>query len=71
VATLRTILAVVLIGSGLGLLAKSGVQIPPVVLGAFPAVVLMLLGVALRGRKRGAEGADAVGPTPPPLPSRG
>ena len=72
VATLRTILAVVLIGSGLGLLAKSGVQIPPVVLAAFPAaVVLMLLGVALRGRKRGAEGADAVGPTPPPLPSRG
>lgn len=72
VATLRTILAVVLIGSGLGLLAKSGVQIPPVVLGAFPAVVvLMLLGVALRGRKRGAEGAGAVGPTPPPLPSRG
>ncbi len=72
VATLRTILAVVLIGSGLGLLAKSGVKIPAAVLGAFPAaVVLMLLGVALRGRKRGAEGADAVGPTPPPLPSRG
>ncbi|MGI8749855.1 MAG: TSUP family transporter, partial [Thermoleophilaceae bacterium] len=69
VATLRTILAVVLIGSGVGLLTKAGLDVPPAVLGAFPVAVALVLGsVALRARH--AESSDAVRRAPPPLPSR-
>lgn len=57
VATLRTILAVVLIGSGLGLLAKAGVGVPAAVLGAFPvAVALMVVAVARRSVSARAAG---------------
>jgi uncharacterized membrane protein YfcA len=57
VATLRTILAVVLIGSGLGLLAKAGVGVPAAVLGAFPvAVALMVAAVARRSVSAQAAG---------------
>ena len=57
-ATLRTILAIVLLGSGLGLLAKAGVGVPGAVLGAFPVVVAVLVGVmTLRDRRRAAERA--------------
>jgi uncharacterized membrane protein YfcA len=53
VATLRTVLALVLIGSGLGLLTKAGVGIPGPVLAAFPfAVALLVAGVAWRDRNR-------------------
>lgn len=55
-ATLRTILAIVLLGSGLGLLAKAGAGVPTAVLGAFPVVVALLVGVtALRGRRAAAS----------------
>ena len=55
VATLRTILAIVLLGSGLGLLAKAGVGVPGAVLGAFPVVVAIVIGaVTLRDRRREA-----------------
>ena len=65
VATLRTILAIVLLGSGLGLLAKAGVGVPGAVLGAFPVLVAIVIGVVtLRDRRDdartaapGAEGA--------------
>lgn len=43
VATLRTVLAVVLIGSGLGLLTKAGVGVPGEVLAVFPVTVGLLL----------------------------
>lgn len=57
VATLRTILAMVLIGSGLGLLAKAGVGIPTAVLGAFPvAVALIVATVAWRNSNARAAG---------------
>ena len=63
VGTLRTILAIVLLGSGLGLLTKAGVGIPGAVLGAFPVGVALLIGaVTLRERRR------APAPTVPELP---
>jgi uncharacterized membrane protein YfcA len=50
VTTLRTALAIVLIGSGLGLLTKAGAPIPPSVLGAVP--VLLVVAVVAQERKR-------------------
>ena len=56
-AALRTTMAIVLLGSGLGLLAKAGAGIPGVVLGAFPvAVAIVIVGVTVRDKRR--EGAD-------------
>jgi len=56
-ATLRTTLAIVLLGSGLGLLAKAGVGVPEAVLGAFPVAVAILIGaVTLRDRRNTAAG---------------
>jgi len=56
-ATLRTTLAIVLLGSGLGLLAKAGVGVPGAVLGAFPVAVAILIGaVTLRDRRNTAAG---------------
>jgi uncharacterized membrane protein YfcA len=53
VATLRTVLALVLIGSGLGLLSKAGLGIPAAVLGVFPvAVALLVAGTVWRDRNR-------------------
>jgi uncharacterized membrane protein YfcA len=53
VATLRTALAVVLIGSGLGLLSKAGAGIPPAVIAGVPVVLLgVLLGQGLLRRAR-------------------
>ena len=62
---LRTTLAVVLLGSGLGLLSKAGTGIPGAVLGAFPvAAALIIGGVTLRDRRRRRR--QAVGPEPEP-----
>lgn len=62
-ATLRTILAVVLLGSGLGLLAKSGAGVPTVVLGAFPlAVALLVAGSLWRDRVRDEPPAQPARP---------
>ena len=56
VATLRTILAIVLLGSGLGLLAKAGVGVPGAVLGAFPVAVAVVIGVVtLRDRRLASD----------------
>ena len=56
-ATLRTTLAIVLLGSVLGLLAKAGVGVPGAVLGAFPVAVAILIGaVTLRDRRNTAAG---------------
>jgi uncharacterized membrane protein YfcA len=72
VPVLRTTLAVVLIGSGLGLLAKSGVGVPGAALAAFPVLVAALItGTALRDRRKlagagepldEAQGAGGPGP---------
>jgi uncharacterized protein len=53
VAVLRTTLAILLLGAGLGLLAKSGVGVPGAALAAFPVAVAALIGgSALRNRRR-------------------
>ncbi|MDP8943752.1 MAG: sulfite exporter TauE/SafE family protein [Actinomycetota bacterium] len=52
VATLRTALAVVLIGSGLGLLSKAGAEIPVVVLAGTPLMLAALLGAQVVARRR-------------------
>ena len=71
-AALRTTLAIVLLGSGLGLLAKAGTGVPGAVLGAFPvAVAIVIIGVTVRDRRRRA--GDRQDPAPEvsePLASR-
>jgi len=53
---LRTTLAIVLLGSGLGLLAKAGAGVPGWILAAFPVAVGALVGwVTLRDRRRNRE----------------
>ena len=52
IGALRTALALLLIGSGLGLLAKAGTGVPDAALAAFPALVAVLVaGAALRDRR--------------------
>ena len=62
-AALRTVLAVVLIGAGLGLLAKAGGDVPPALLAAFPATIaLVAAGALIRERRnRRLEAADRGG----------
>jgi uncharacterized protein len=43
VATLRTALAIVLVGSGLGLLSKAGAGIPPAVIAAVPVILAVVV----------------------------
>ncbi len=63
---LRTTLAVVLLGAGLGLLAKAGTGIPGAVLGAFPvAAALIIGGVTLRDRRRKRAAAATTGEPAP------
>jgi uncharacterized protein len=60
-AVLRTTLAVVLIGAGLALLIKAGLDIPLVVIAPFPVAVLVLLVVTIaRDRRKTAHGASSV-----------
>jgi hypothetical protein len=60
--TLRTTLALVLLGSGLGLLAKAGAGVPGVVLAAFPVAVAILIGsVTLRDRRRATDEQHSAG----------
>jgi uncharacterized protein len=58
-AVLRTTLAVVLIGAGLALLIKAGLDIPVVVIAPFPVAVLVLLVVTIV-RYRRAQIRDVV-----------
>ncbi|MFN2616596.1 MAG: sulfite exporter TauE/SafE family protein [Thermoleophilaceae bacterium] len=64
VGTLRSALAVLLIGSGLGLLAKAGTAVPDAALAAFPALVAALfVASALRDRRaRRAPPSPAAAP---------
>jgi uncharacterized protein len=70
VAVLRTTLATLLIGAGLGLLAKAGVGVPGAALAAFPvAVAALIAGHALRNRRRRERRRAATRPVtagPPP-----
>ncbi len=67
-AALRTTLAIVLLGSGLGLLAKAGTGVPGAVLGAFPvAVAILIIAVTVRDRRRNDR--DAVPEVSEPLAS--
>ena len=73
VSTLRTALAVVLIGGGLGLLTKAGAGIPPVVIGAVPVVLaVVVIGQELRRRSGSARRARAprVAAAAAPAPER-
>ncbi len=70
VATLRTVLAVVLIGSGLGLLTKAGVGVPGEVLAVFPVTVGLLLIAQAVFRRGRSGGAEAIGGQRSPSPSR-
>jgi uncharacterized membrane protein YfcA len=59
-AVLRTMLAVLLIGAGTGLLAKSGVGVPGYVLAAFPlAIVVLTVAAFTRGRRKAGALATA------------
>ena len=51
-AVLRTTLAVVLIGAGLALLIKAGLDLPLVVIVPFPAAVILLLVVTMVRNRR-------------------
>lgn len=57
-AALRTTLAVVLLGSGLGLLAKAGVGVPGVILAGIPVIAAVLVGWSML-RDRQGSGAPA------------
>ena len=65
VSVLRTALAVLLIGSGLGLLSKAGTGVPDAVLATFPALVALLVAGAAwrerRGRRAASRPAGAIG----------
>jgi uncharacterized membrane protein YfcA len=74
-AVLRTTLAVVLIGAGLALLIKAGLDIPVAVIVPFPVAVIVLLVVTvLRDRRRrravAVKGAGSLESTPRPAPGR-
>ena len=56
-AVLRTTLAVVLIGAGLALLIKAGLDIPLVVIVPFPVAVIVLLVVTMVRSRRAAIGS--------------
>jgi uncharacterized membrane protein YfcA len=65
VNALRTTLAVLLIGSGLGLLAKSGAGVPAAALAVFPlAAAALAAGAALRERRRGRRAPPTSEPEP-------
>jgi uncharacterized membrane protein YfcA len=51
VTTLRTALAIVLVGSGLGLLSKAGAGIPPAVIAAVPVVLAVVVVWQERARR--------------------
>jgi uncharacterized protein len=70
-AVLRTTLAVVLIGAGLALLIKAGLDLPVAVIVPFPAAVLILLLLTIvRDRRRRREPTATLSP-PPAAISRG
>ena len=59
-ATLRTMLALLLIGAGTGLLSKSGVDVPGYALAVFPVAVAVIVAFALaRGRRARTAPAGA------------
>ena len=61
-AVLRTTLAVVLIGAGLALLIKAGLDIPVAVIVPFPlAVIALLVGTMVRARRTGTKVGTGVG----------
>src|SRR4051794_7635585 len=66
VEALRMGLAIVLIGSGLGLLTKAGVGIPPAVIAAVPVLLfVVLLGQHRFTRREGEELPPTTAPIPP------
>ena len=75
VATLRTVLGVVLIGGGLGLLSKAGAEIPPVMIAGAPVVIALVAGGPplvrwLRARREGGRSPRVPGARPLPAPER-
>ncbi|HEX8742638.1 MAG TPA: sulfite exporter TauE/SafE family protein [Thermoleophilaceae bacterium] len=70
VGTLRTVLGVVLIGGGLGLLSKAGAAIPPVLIAGVPVVIGLIAGgpplVRRLRERRDPTARLSVGPPAPP-----
>jgi uncharacterized protein len=69
-AVLRTTLAVVLIGAGLALLIKAGLDIPLVVIAPFPLAVIVLLVVTIVRHRRAQAAADRDAAGMPAAPAR-
>jgi uncharacterized membrane protein YfcA len=69
VEALRLALAIVLIGGGLGLLTKAGVDIPTPILAGVPVVLIFVVAGKQRAEKR-REIALAATPPPVPAPER-
>jgi uncharacterized membrane protein YfcA len=69
VEALRLALAIVLIGGGLGLLTKAGVDIPTPILAGIPLVLILVVGGKQRAERR-REVALATPPRPVPAPER-
>jgi uncharacterized membrane protein YfcA len=72
ISTLRTVLGVVLIGGGLGLLSKAGAAIPPAAIAGVPIVIALMAGGPplrrwLRGRKETPTRLQVPKPAPPPV----
>lgn len=57
-AALRTTLAVVLLGSGLGLLAKAGVGVPGFILAGIPVIAAVLVAWSMLKDRRRGDGVD-------------
>jgi uncharacterized protein len=70
-AVLRTTLAVVLIGAGLALLIKAGLDLPVAVIAPFPAAVLALLVVTILRDRRRRRARRVARPEPLPAPEPG
>jgi uncharacterized membrane protein YfcA len=64
VEALRLALAIVLIGGGLGLLTKAGVDIPAPILAGVPLVLILVVG----GKQRAERRREIALATPPPRP---
>src|SRR5947209_897129 len=67
--SLRLVLSVVLLGSGLGLLTKAGASIPAPVIAAVPAFVAIVIVRAVVSRRRRAAEAAQRGERPAPAPA--
>jgi uncharacterized membrane protein YfcA len=70
VEALRLALAIVLIGGGLGLLTKAGVDIPTPILAGVPLVLILVVGGKQRAERRREVALSTAPPPPVPAPEQ-